>query len=83
MWQVILTPEAEKNLAKLPHNFKEKFINIFKEIAIDPFLGKPLRGDLAGRFSARVGDYRALYRKRNEKHEIWILYIRHRKDVYR
>lgn len=44
-------------------------------------VGEPLRGDLAGLFKLRVGDYRVVYAKTKEG--ILVLRIRHRKDVYR
>ena len=46
-------------------------------------VGKPLRGDLAGIFSARRGTYRVLYRISEDRHEVVVLRIDHRSDVYR
>ena len=46
-------------------------------------VGKPLRGDLAGIFSARRGTYRVLYRINEDLHEVVVLRIDHRSDVYR
>lgn len=42
--------------------------------------GEPLRGPFHGYRKLRVGDYRVVYRI--VKGEVWILAIRHRKDVY-
>lgn len=42
--------------------------------------GKPLRGNLAGYWTLRIGDYRVVYRV--VRHEIWIYCIMNRKDVY-
>jgi len=42
--------------------------------------GKPLRGDLAGYWTLRVGDYRVVYRI--VKKEVWIYGIIDRRDVY-
>ena len=46
-------------------------------------VGKPLRGDLAGIWSARRGTYRILYRVREDPREVVVLRIEHRRDVYR
>ena len=46
-------------------------------------VGKPLRGDLAGIWSARRGSYRVLYRLREDRREAIVLGIDHRRDVYR
>ena len=46
-------------------------------------VGKPLRGDLAGIHSARRGTYRVLYRINNDKHEVVVLRVDHRRDIYR
>jgi mRNA interferase RelE/StbE len=46
-------------------------------------LGKPLRRELAGVWSARRGTYRILYRINEAKHEVIVLRVEHRGDVYR
>lgn len=46
-------------------------------------VGKPLRGDLAGILAARRGTYRVLYRINDARHEVVVLRIDHRRDVYR
>jgi mRNA-degrading endonuclease RelE of RelBE toxin-antitoxin system len=46
-------------------------------------VGKQLRGELAGIYSARRGTYRVLYRINDMQREVVILRIDHRKDVYR
>ncbi|MFH1902446.1 MAG: type II toxin-antitoxin system RelE/ParE family toxin [Candidatus Omnitrophota bacterium] len=47
----------------------------------DPSAGEPLKGDLAGLFKLRFGDYRVIYAKTKEG--ILVLRIRHRKNAYR
>jgi len=42
--------------------------------------GLPLRKNLKGYWKLRVGDYRVVFRI--AEHEVFILGIRHRKDVY-
>jgi len=46
-------------------------------------VGKPLRDDLEGIWSARRGTYRVLYRIRDDPREVVVLRIDHRRDVYR
>ena len=46
-------------------------------------VGKPLRRELAGVWSARRGTYRILYRIRDDTREVIVLRIEHRGDVYR
>jgi mRNA interferase RelE/StbE len=46
-------------------------------------VGKPLRGDLAGVWSARCGTYCVLYRVLDEPRGVVVLSIDHRRDVYR
>lgn len=46
-------------------------------------VGRPLRGDLAGIYSARRGTYRVLYRINESLGEVVVLRIDHRRDVYR
>jgi mRNA-degrading endonuclease RelE of RelBE toxin-antitoxin system len=46
-------------------------------------VGKPMRGDLAGVWSARRGTYRILYRIREDPGEVVVLRIEHRRDAYR
>lgn len=46
-------------------------------------VGKPLRGELAGIWSARRGTYRVLYRIVEESHEVVVLSVQHRRDAYR
>jgi mRNA interferase RelE/StbE len=46
-------------------------------------VGKPLRGELTGIWSARRGTYRILYRVQENPREVVVLRIEHRRDVYR
>lgn len=45
--------------------------------------GKPLCRELAGVWSARRGTYRALYRIREDSHEVIVVRVEHRSDAYR
>jgi mRNA interferase RelE/StbE len=56
----------------------------FGDLAREPRrVGKPLRRELTGAFSARRGPYRLLYRIDDDQLIVWILRVDHRGDVYR
>lgn len=80
--KIILSPRAEKQLKKLS---KINQIAIAKKIRLtrnSKTIGKieKLRG-FQNISRVRVGDYRIVYKKTQER--IYIILIRHRKDVYR
>ncbi len=57
---------------------------IFGSLAGDPRRpGKPLQRELEGRWAARRGDYRIVYRLDEETKTMIVLKIGHRSDVYR
>lgn len=57
---------------------------IFGSLASNPRRrGKPLQRELAGRWSARRGDYRIVYRLDEDTKTMYVLKIGHRADVYR
>jgi mRNA-degrading endonuclease RelE of RelBE toxin-antitoxin system len=85
-YEVVLTPPARRAIADgLPEAVAAAVIE-FLTVALphDPRrLGKPLRDDLAGIWSARRGTYRVLYRLREDPRELIVLRIDHRRDAYR
>jgi mRNA interferase RelE/StbE len=46
-------------------------------------VGKPLRDELAGRWSARRGTYRVLYTIDDEHQVVTVRTVEHRRDAYR
>jgi mRNA interferase RelE/StbE len=66
-WELVLTPPARRALTdRLPEAVATAVIDFLTTALItEPRrVGKPLRGDLAGVWSARRGTYRILYRIR-------------------
>jgi len=85
-YELVLTPPARRALTgKLPEPVATAVIEFLTTSLIrQPYqMGKPLRDDLAGVWSARRGTYRVLYRIRDDLHEVKILRVEHRRDVYR
>ena len=85
-YELVLSPPARRALTgKLPEPVATAVIEFLTTSLIrQPYqMGKPLRDDLAGVWSARRGTYRVLYRIRDDLHEVIILRVEHRRDVYR
>lgn len=85
-YELVLTPPARRALAeRLPEAVAAAVINFLTSSLVrEPRrVGKPLRGDLRGIWSARRGSYRVLYRLREDPQEVIVLRIEHRQDAYR
>ena len=53
-------------------------------LAESPYrVGKPLRDQLEGRYSARRGEFRVIYQIFDNRIVVRVIYIAHRCDVYR
>jgi mRNA interferase RelE/StbE len=46
-------------------------------------VGKPLRNQLEGRYSARRGEFRVIYQIFDDRVVVRVIHIAHRRDVYR
>ena len=85
-YELILTPPAVRAVrSALPEAVATAVIEFLTGALVEnPHrVGKPLRGDLAGIYSARRGTYRVLYRINEVDREVVVLRIDHRRDVYR
>ena len=71
-----------KDLSKLSKTYKNRIKKYIENKLIkDPiFFGKPLQHSLSGIRSARVDDFRIVYKI--ERKSIFILSIDHRKNIY-
>ena len=72
---------AQKSIAGLHPPLQRRIENALLEIAANPRVGKPLKGDLKGNYSHRVGDWRVVYSI--EKSFVYVKDIGHRREVYR
>jgi len=49
----------------------------------NPFQGKPLKGELKGRCSYRIGSYRIIYLVRRSQLLVIVIDIGHRRGIYK
>jgi mRNA interferase RelE/StbE len=75
-------PECWEDVEGIPRDELKRIKNaIEKRLALAPDkLGRPLRGDLKGRWRMRVGDYRVIYTIAGKN--VLILLIGNRRDIY-
>ncbi len=86
MYKIVLLPNAKKFYEKLFRLNKELFRridNALNLLKINPFVGKPLKDNLKGKYSLRVGTYRIIYSVAKHEVTIYIFDIGHRREVYR
>lgn len=82
---VVFSNKAERKFLKLDNTIQKqikKFILKLEKLE-DPWAeGKSLVGDFKGFWRYRVGDYRLICRIHDEKLEILVVELGHRKEIY-
>ncbi len=84
-WDLVVARPARRAIDRLPEKIAVAVLDYLLGPLIDnPHrVGKPLRGDLTGLHSARVGAYRIVYEIDVDSHTVRVIYIDHRADIYR
>jgi mRNA interferase RelE/StbE len=86
-YELQVTPPAERGALsyRLPEAVAAAVIEFLTTALIEQphRVGKPLRGQLEGIFSARRGTYRVVYEIREEPRQVVVYRIEHRRDAYR
>lgn len=84
-YELVLTPPAIRAIrTALPKPVAAAVIEFMTGPLIDPprRVGRMLRRELQGVWSARRGTYRVLYRINDHTNEVIVVRIDHRRDVY-
>jgi mRNA interferase RelE/StbE len=79
-YQIRYTSAFSKEFKKLDKTNQIKIARKILNLKIDPYIGKPLRGEWKGVYSLRSGTYRSLYEIK--ENEIYLLHVGHRKHAY-
>ncbi len=84
-WKLALAGPARRAIDRLPAKIAVAVLDFILGALLEnpDRVGKPLRGDLAGLHSARVGAYRVVYEIDESTLTVNVLYIDHRADIYR
>lgn len=85
-YSIELSNHAERVIRRIAERdpaLYQRVANALDDLQRDPYQGKPLKGELRGRYSYRVGSYRIIYLVRRHELLVLILDVGHRRDVYR
>jgi mRNA interferase RelE/StbE len=83
-WQLVAASSARRDIQSLPEKYAAAVLELLPVIAANPKrVGKPLRFEYQGCWSARRGPYRIIYGLDEASRTVTVLAIGHRADVYR
>lgn len=85
-WRVKYTEEARSELFKLDKPVRERIRSFVKRLPDLPnprMRGEALQGPLSGLWKYRVGDYRLVCQIQDEVVTVLIVWLGHRREVYR
>lgn len=84
-YELRMAGSALRALDRLPPRAAAAIVEFALEALLEQphRVGKPLRGQQTGRWSARRGPYRLIYEVDEENEVVRVLHAAHRADVYR
>jgi mRNA interferase RelE/StbE len=85
MYEVLLHADAEKVYADADKALAQKIARCLQQLEQTPRSHpniKALKGNYAGYYRYRVGDYRVVYSIDGEKVQVFVIAIAHRREVY-
>lgn len=85
MYEVLLHPDAQEIYAKADKSLAKKIARCLEQLEQNPLLHpniKTLRGDFAGYYRYRIGDYRVIYSVEDELIQVLVITIVHRSEAY-
>jgi mRNA interferase RelE/StbE len=84
-YSVVLSFDAQQFFEEGSASLQRKLDRCFEMLKVDPRSHpniKQLKGDLAGYYRYRVGDYRVVYYIDDEQKQVVVTVISHRREVY-
>ncbi len=86
MWRIEWDSKALKEAKKLDRNARKKIVEYLEKRVLasqDPYqFGKPLKGNKAGIWRYRVGNYRILCQIEDRALIVLVIAVGHRRDIY-
>lgn len=81
-YRVIYTRSYLRDLERFNAAINNRVVRATENLASNPFLGKPLRGELKGYYSLRVGSYRVIYTVEEKSRTVVLRAAGHRGRIY-
>lgn len=85
VYEVVVSVDAQEFFEDSSASLQRRLDRCFEWLKVDPRSHpniKPLKGELAGYYRYRVGDYRVVYYIDDEHKQVVVTIIAHRRDVY-
>jgi mRNA interferase RelE/StbE len=85
LYSVVVSPDAGEFFEAASASLQRKLDRCFEMLKINPRNHpniKMLKGDLAGYYRYRVGDYRVVYYIDDEQKQVFVTIIAHHREVY-
>lgn len=85
VYNVILSIEAQQFFETSSASLQRRLDRCFDQLKLNPRFHpniKSLRGNFAGRYRYRIGDYRVVYYVNDEERQVVVTAIAHRREVY-
>ena len=83
MFELRISQTAAKSLRKAPREVAARIRRKLDELAGDPFAAPNVKKLTGPGYRLRVGDWRVLYLVEREILVVYVIEIRHRKEIYR
>lgn len=83
-YKLFIDDKVIKDLKQIDKFWQKKIIEVIKaKLVENPYIGKPLVGNLSPYYRLRVADYRIVYEINEDEVVVIVVKIQHRKDVYK
>lgn len=82
MYRIKLTRKAKKELKDIKKIYEAAINSALEEIRENPFAGKPLIRELAGKYYYKIDVYRIIYKVSKKDQKIYVLTAGHRATIY-
>ncbi len=83
MYKIVVRKTAEKELSRVEKTQRSRIERTILSLSLNPYLGKPLKGEFQGIYSLKVWPFRILYEIYKKQLIIHIIKISHRQNVYK